>query len=262
MPGNTTGKKRNNKMHMKLCVKCGKVLPLNDFYQHKDWVAQSYHDAWCKNCVSSFCTTKDALREYCWYNNRAWSDTYYEQAKRRSMYSLANDGEYLALNGKGAEAKRGILEERAACRGFLGIMNLASVYRYSNNMGDDSAFRPFDAESGAGAVAENSLGIEDGEQVFSREWNGYYTQREIDYLDDYYAQLEDGFVLDNQNIQDYARKAAKASLDADIKYNKMRQGQASASDWKEAQSIFDNLSKSANFAACRRRAGEGAGLGS
>ena len=55
-------------------------------------------------------------------------------------------------------------------------------------------------------------------------WNGYYTQREIDYLDDYYARLEEGFVLDNQNIQDYARKAAKASLDADIKYNRMRQG--------------------------------------
>lgn len=42
----------------------------------------------------------------------------------------------------------------------------------------------------------------------------------------------------------------------------MRQGLASVSDWKEAQSIFDNLSKSANFAACRRRAGDSAGLGS
>lgn len=68
-------------------------------------------------------------------------------------------------------------------------------------------------------------------------------------------------MLDNQNIQDYARKAAKASLDADIKYNKMRQGLAGANDWKEAQAIFDNLSKSANFAACRRKPGDSAGLG-
>lgn len=89
-----------------------------------------------------------------------------------------------------------------------------------------------------------------------------YTQRELDYLNDYYERLEEGFVLDNQNIQDYARKAAKASLDADIKYNKMRQGQGSALDWKEAQAIFDNLSKSANFAACRRKPGDSAGLGS
>ena len=100
------------------------------------------------------------------------------------------------------------------------------------------------------------------EQVYSKVWNGYYTQREIDYLDEYYAQLEEGFVLDNQNIRDYARKAAKASLDADIKYNRMRQGKASVAEWEKAQAIFDNLSKSANFAACKRKPGDMAGLGS
>lgn len=42
----------------------------------------------------------------------------------------------------------------------------------------------------------------------------------------------------------------------------MRQGQASIGDWKEAQAIFDNLSKSANFAACKRKPGDMAGLGS
>ena len=97
---------------------------------------------------------------------------------------------------------------------------------------------------------------------YSKVWNGYYTQREIDYLDEYYAQLEEGFVLDNQNIRDYARKAAKASLDADIKYNRMRQGKASVAEWEKAQAIFDNLSKSANFAACKRKPGDMAGLGS
>lgn len=98
--------------------------------------------------------------------------------------------------------------------------------------------------------------------LYSKVWNGYYTQREIDYLDEYYARLEEGFVLDNQNLQDYARKAAKASLDADIKYNRMRQGKASVAEWEKAQAIFDNLSKSANFAACKRKPGDMAGLGS
>lgn len=69
-------------------------------------------------------------------------------------------------------------------------------------------------------------------------------------------------MLDNQNIEDYARKAAKASLDADIKYNRMRQGQAGVAEWEKAQAIFDNLSKSANFAACKRKPGDMAGLGS
>lgn len=42
----------------------------------------------------------------------------------------------------------------------------------------------------------------------------------------------------------------------------MRQGQVSVAEWEKAQAIFDNLSKSANFAACKRRPGDMAGLGS
>ena len=42
----------------------------------------------------------------------------------------------------------------------------------------------------------------------------------------------------------------------------MRQGQAGVAEWEKAQAIFDNLSKSANFAACKRKPGDMAGLGS
>ncbi len=213
MPETNRAKARNGKISKKVCVKCGKVLPLNDFYLNKDWASQSYRDAWCKPCVTGFCTTKEALREYCWYNNRAWSDAYYDQAKRRSMYSLTHDSDYLNASGKNAEEKRRTLEEQAACRGFLGIMNLGSVYRYSENVGESTEFRVYDADASSGSAYMDDAGasVDDGELIFSREWNGLYTQREIDYLNDYYAQLEEGFVLDNQNIQDYARKAAKAS---------------------------------------------------
>ena len=63
-----TIRKRTNKTPKKLCVKCGKVLPLNDFYRNREWSAQSYRDAWCKKCVNDFCTTRESLREYCWYS--------------------------------------------------------------------------------------------------------------------------------------------------------------------------------------------------
>lgn len=147
---------------------------------------------------------------------------------------------------------------------FFSVMNLGGVYQLSSNIDSEGAYKEFDPASPAGTTVrdENGAFLDDGELIYSRDWNGMYTQREIEYLDDYYARLEEGFVLDNQNIQDYARKAAKASLDADIKYSKMRHGQASVSEWKEAQAIFDNLSKSANFAACKRKPGDMAGLGS
>ena len=103
-------------------------------------------------------------------------------------------------------------------------MNLKAIYHFVDNVKMDGAIRPLDGQSADGTQVANPTAPsqEDGEQIFSREWNGFYTQRELDYLNDYYARLEEGFVLDNQNIQDYARKAAKASLDADIKYNRMR----------------------------------------
>ena len=42
----------------------------------------------------------------------------------------------------------------------------------------------------------------------------------------------------------------------------MRRGQGTPTDYKEAQKIFDDLSKSSNFAACRRKPGESSGMGS
>lgn len=153
------------------------------------------------------------------------------------------------------------MEARAACRQFFSIMNLDYIYSYTDNIGKEGQYREFRPESNEGTIHADDTPCDNGELLHDKIWNGMYTQRELDYLNDYYARLEEGFVLDNQNIQDYARKAAKASLDADIKYNRMRQGQGGANDWKEAQAIFDNLSKSANFAACRRKPGDRAGMG-
>lgn len=42
----------------------------------------------------------------------------------------------------------------------------------------------------------------------------------------------------------------------------MRRGQGTPTEYKEAQKIFDDLSKSSNFAACRRKPGESTGMGS
>jgi len=163
---------------------------------------------------------------------------------------------------KGTKTKQKELEDKTTCKQFYSIMNLSGMYYFSDNIGKEGAYQEFDPDSMDGTVSQPEHARDDGELVYDKTWNGMYTQREIDYLNDYYTRLEEDFVLDNESIRDYARKAAKASLDADIKYNKMRHGQASANDWKESQAVFDNLSKSANFAACKRKPGEQAGMGS
>lgn len=196
-----------------------------------------------------------------WYNNRRWSDAFWDAAVKKAKYTLANNAEFLKTRTK-PERKRAI-EDETICKAFFSMMNLENFYFFSDNIGEEGKYKEYNSDSIEGTMARDENGDfhDDGEMIFSREWNGMYTQREMDYLDDYYAKLEEGFVLDNQNIMDYARKAAKASLDADIKFNKMRQGLGTANDWKEAQAIFDNLSKSANFAACRRKPGDNAGMG-
>jgi len=132
-------------------------------------------------------------------------------------------------------------------------MNLVAFYGYVENVGEDGEFIP---------EKQSSDEDEKDKRSYNRKWGGYFSKEEIEALEDTYSQYEEDFVLDNVNIRDYARKVAKASLNADIAEDKMRRGQISASEYKEAQRIFDDLSKSSNFAACRRKPGEASGMGS
>lgn len=204
---NTRSRRKGKCIPSKLCVRCGKVKPLNEFYANKGWASQSFHDAWCRECAMKYCVDRETLQAYCWYNNRKWSEELYEGAAKKARYTLANDPVY--LDAAAPEEKRRSVENRAIVRAFFSVMNLDYLYGYVPNMTEDGACVPFEPDSeeaeGEGTRAEAE------KQTFSKVWNGYYTQREIDYLDDYYARLEEGFVLDNQNLQDYARKAAKAS---------------------------------------------------
>lgn len=54
----------------------------------------------------------------------------------------------------------------------------------------------------------------------------------------------------------------RASFNADIAEDKYRRGEISLKEYKDAASLFDTLSKSSEFAACKRKPGETAGMGS
>ena len=133
------------------------------------------------------------------------------------------------------------------------MMNMKQTYGYVENVTADGQFVQETKEDEE---------PEEGKRAYNRKWSGFFTKDEISILEETYAQYEEDFVLDNVSMRDYARKVAKASLNADIAEDKFRRGQLSASEYKEAQRIFDDLSKSSNFAACRRKPGEASGMGS
>lgn len=99
-------------------------------------------------------------------------------------------------------------------------------------------------------------------KVYSEVFNGYFKPDEVKYLETYYTNLENDFNLDTENLRDYARKLAKASMLADKAQDNYAAGRCDLSVVKDALAQFDMLSKSANFAACKRRPGENGGMGS
>ena len=200
----------------------------------------------CRECARKIVNCKEDARKYCWDNNRVWSDKLWEAAHNKAMYFLANNKEYLSKNT--SQKRKDEIELALTSTQFFAVMNSIGMYAYVDNRYGD-----YDPDSVAGTTKELGSTRDDDEGVWSDEWNGTYKKRELRYLDDYFHRLQEEFVIDNINREDYARRVAKASLEADNKYQKMRQGTGTAKEWSEAQGVFDMLSKSASFAESQRK---------
>lgn len=241
----------NTVVDTKFCPKCGRARPLTEFYPNRLWTEQIYRDAWCKDCAQREGTTEDGLKAYCLDNNRAWRDECYEMAVRKARNHLTTNEKYIKATSK----ERAEMEGKAICNAFFGICNLRQYYTYEDHAVSFPTQEP-DKE-----VAEREE-KEQKKQIYSKRWRGYFTPEQIDILEEIYAQYDRDFDLSDVSLQDYAMKVAKASFHADQVYDRMRRGDATSSEYKDAQKIFDDLSKSSNFAACKRKPGETTGMGS
>lgn len=239
---------------VKLCLNCKEIKPLTDFYSNKGWAEQNNCDLYCKDCATQMCCDKESLRKYLWENNRVFREEIWTTAEKMAMRVLANNAEW--LSPRTSKKKKDEIKDRMICKYCFTSMNMAQYYQFVDNTDADGSLRDFNPDSTDGTIVMTEDGealADDGAKIYSAIWNGFYTKREIEYLDGYYKQLDEGFVLDDINIQDYARKVAKASLEADSRYNNMRSGKCTSKEWKEAQDVFDSLSKASNFAACQKK---------
>lgn len=232
----------------KLCLKCGRVRSEDDYYLNRDWEEQLGRDVWCKECVNR-CNTKDDIMEYCWENHRQYSDRMWEAAQRKA--------EKLVLNNIGyqnaGEQKRAVMLEKFTAKQIPSVMTV--FYKYEDNTQDGTL--TYHEAKHQGLAGEDQT---EEEKVYSSDFNGYFTRRDLDYLKNYYAKLEEDFNFDNETMRDYAKKVCKSSLQADKLQDSYAAGRCTYADVKDAMTQFDTLSKSANFAACRRKAGDTSGL--
>lgn len=126
------------------------------------------------------------------------------------------------------------------------IRQINSLPQYKNKYWKDSIFdrntQEYEEFSGMNEI-----------KVYSPEWSGYYTKKELDYLNNYYQGLHEDFKIITTNHKDYARKIAQASLAANKAFQEMSDGIAGAEKkYKDLQSTFDTLSKSAQFSESQR----------
>lgn len=249
MPDTVVSKPRRSEKppQTKLCLKCGRVKPISDYYANRDWDAQLGKDIWCKECVNR-CGTKDEVREYFWENHRDWNDTIWQKAGERAEKLASNNTVYQKAN----DDRRKTLLEKLTCQQIPAVMGV--YYKYVD-VGDSTY-----AEAKAnGQIKEE---VDPDVKTYSHKFNGYFKPSELEYLEEYYAGLEEDFDLSDTNLRDIARKLAKASLQADKAQDDFMAGRCDYSVVKDAISQFDLLSKSGNFAACKRKPGENAGMNS
>jgi len=239
------------KQAAKLCVKCNRILPLEKFSANKLWASQQYRDAWCTECSSKFCKDEETVKQYCYANNRKFKEKAWEAARKKAAYDLNNNKVY--LNPMTPPEKKKEEESLATARAFLVLKNMPYAYEYEENLRV--------ADENRDMIAHEFVD-EENKPYYDKVWQGLFTPEQVAWMEEKYAQYSEDFVLDNVNMQDYTRKVIKASLNADLAEDRMRRGQGSPDEYAKAQKIFDDLSKSSNFAACRRKPGESAGLGS
>ena len=245
---------RENPKAKKRCLMCNQVKSVMEFAPNRGWTSQQNCDLYCKQCAKGIVYDKDTFRKYLWENNRLYSEAIWEAAWNKAKRRLNNLAEYNKKTLSAARRKE--LEDQYTAQEALVVMNLPQYYRYNENADENGNLDPFDVDSLQGMIVET----EDGKEVmandpprYSKVWRGMFTKREIEYLDDYYDRLNDSFNLDDVSMQDYARKVAKASLDADNMYDDYRAGRCTQKQWLDAQNAFDSMSRSSAFTAAQRK---------
>ena len=134
-------------------------------------------------------------------------------------------------------------------------------YKFEDHSGDINVQSYEDAKE-AGHITSESEEKDPNVKTYSEFFNGYFKQDELNYLEDYYKQLENDFELSDVNLRDTAKKLAKQSLICDQIQDKYAAGKATIADVRDAMTLFDLLSKSGNFSASKRKPGDKSGMGS
>lgn len=147
-----------------------------------------------------------------------------------------------------------VLDEYGEDDSIFGNYIKAIARKYKDKTYSDSQFDLVDEESG------ELIESDPNKIIYSKEWNGHFTQSDINYLNDYLEGMKSDYKIVTKNHMDYAKKVAKASLAMDKEFEKVLRGEPDTV-YKNLRDTFDKLSSSAKFSESQRSAND-VGLGS
>lgn len=222
----------------KCCQRCGEEKPETSFYSNKGWKKEGNRDRWCKECYAKI-RDKDGLMEYLWENNHGWNEDVWNNARTKAQNIAVNNDIYL---NSSEEKKVKIIDKLTVQQVSPGLIK----FEEHDNIPYSVHKRELFAE----------INDDPNLRQYSAEFNGYFNARDLAHLKEYYTKLEQDFSFVTESDRDYAHKVCKASLQADKAMDDYVAGRCDYSVVKDAIGLFDTLSKSGNFAACKRTPGE------
>lgn len=243
----------------RLCLHCNQTKPLFNFYANREWLENGRKDKWCKQCLAKI-RTKDEMRRYFWENNRQWNEKIWENAIKQAEIQAIKSTVFQKSN----EERRQVLLESIACPIIPTLMQKTQNYKYEDHMGDPYT-NNYDEAKENGKIIEtdpDKAKKDKNLKTYSHDFNGDFNSSQLDYLEEYYKGLEHDFALSDTSLRDNAKKLAKASLLVDKVQNDYMAGKCSLQDVKDAIAQYDLLMKTGNFAACKRKPEDKAGMSS
>lgn len=222
----------------KFCIRCNEERPESSFFMNKQWTKEGGRDKWCKECYAKI-RDKEGLMEYFWENNLGWDEERWNNARSKAQAEASSNEVYI----NSSDDKR------------VRILDKLTI-QYMNRVG--IKFEEHNGVSYASHKKTKVYDLEDDPNLreYSPEFNGYFNRKDLEYLKNYYNRLEQDFSFVTENDRDYARKVCKASLQADKAMDDYVAGRCDYSVVRDATTLYDMLSKSGNFAACKRKPGE------
>jgi hypothetical protein len=213
--GRPKGTKTRNKSEKKICDDCKKSLPINNFYNTNSTLSTDGKLNICKKCIEKTIDPNniETIYKILQLMDIPFLYTYWQTAK---MSSPENPwGAYIRM----ANSK----------------INEFKTYTWKDSIFENSETRNIN----------NPI---DSRKIYSEEWNGFYTQSDINYLNNYLKGLHEDFKIITTSHKDYAKKICCASLAVNKAYQDMLNGVTGADKrYKDLQATFDTLSKSAQF---------------